>query len=164
LAVTYIYLQKRSMFVGLVLGFVKQKLPHFFCYWNETCKICSKTHFVLSESYSAVLNCHMYTAPMARRAILSWCPLTWHVYIVYTILSLNISSIYISGRVFAPCAGGRGFDPQPHHTKDIIKMIPDASLLSSRQVRLSMAEMDSICNERSKVKYISCYNLLHNYW
>ena len=29
------------------------------------------------------------------RTILSWCPLTWHIYIVYNILSLNISSIYI---------------------------------------------------------------------
>ena len=28
-------------------------------------------------------------------AILSWCPYTWHVYIVYNILSLNITSIYI---------------------------------------------------------------------
>ena len=30
------------------------------------------------------------------RAILSWCPLTWHIYIVYNILSLNISLIYIT--------------------------------------------------------------------
>jgi len=29
------------------------------------------------------------------RAILSWCPLTWHIYIVYNILCLNISSSYI---------------------------------------------------------------------
>ena len=29
------------------------------------------------------------------RAILSWWPQTWHIYIVYNILSLNISSIYI---------------------------------------------------------------------
>jgi len=29
------------------------------------------------------------------RAFLSGCPSTWHVYIVYNILSLNISSIYI---------------------------------------------------------------------
>ena len=29
------------------------------------------------------------------RAILSWCPYTWHIYIVYNILCLNISSIYI---------------------------------------------------------------------
>ena len=27
--------------------------------------------------------------------ILSWCPLTWHIYIVYNILCLNISSIFI---------------------------------------------------------------------
>jgi len=27
-------------------------------------------------------------------AILSWCPETWHIYIVYNILTLNISSIY----------------------------------------------------------------------
>jgi len=29
------------------------------------------------------------------RAILSWCPYTWHIYIVCNILCLNISSIYI---------------------------------------------------------------------
>jgi len=29
------------------------------------------------------------------RAILSWCPLIWHIYIVYKILCVNISSIYI---------------------------------------------------------------------
>ena len=35
------------------------------------------------------------------RAILSWCPSTWHVYIVYNIFSLNISSIYsISNGLF----------------------------------------------------------------
>jgi len=32
---------------------------------------------------------------VSERAILSWCPKTWHNYIVYNILSLNISSIYI---------------------------------------------------------------------
>ena len=30
------------------------------------------------------------------RAILPWCPLTLHMYIVYNIVSLNISSIYIT--------------------------------------------------------------------
>ena len=30
------------------------------------------------------------------RAILSWCPLTWLVHIVYNMFSLNISSIYIN--------------------------------------------------------------------
>jgi len=30
------------------------------------------------------------------RAILSWCPWTWHVYIVYNSLSLNIPSIYVN--------------------------------------------------------------------
>ena len=30
------------------------------------------------------------------RIILSWCPYTWHVYIVYSILSLNISPIYMA--------------------------------------------------------------------
>jgi len=29
------------------------------------------------------------------RAILSWCPYTWHVYIVYNIFSLNTSPMYI---------------------------------------------------------------------
>jgi len=30
------------------------------------------------------------------RAILSWCPKTWHIHIVYNILSLNIFIIYIT--------------------------------------------------------------------
>ena len=33
-------------------------------------------------------------------AILSWCPKTWHIYIVYNILCLNISSIYILIKTF----------------------------------------------------------------
>jgi len=36
-------------------------------------------------------------------AILSWCPWTWHVYIVYIILSLNGSSIYIYTKTFPGC-------------------------------------------------------------
>ena len=55
----------------------------------------------------------------------------------------------------------RGFDPPPDHTKDIIKMVPDASVLSFRQVRLSMAEMDSICYEQSNVNDTICYNKTH---
>jgi len=35
----------------------------------------------------------------SKWAILSWCPQTWHVYIVYNILSLNITSIYIISHI-----------------------------------------------------------------
>jgi len=40
--------------------------------------------------------CSTFCVFFCVRAILSWCPLTWHVYIVYNILSLNISSTYIA--------------------------------------------------------------------
>ena len=60
---------------------------------------------------------------------------------------------------FAP--GGHGFDPRPRHTKDVIKMVPDASLLGAQHIRTGLAslssqtslkkEMDTIRNERSRV-------------
>jgi len=37
-------------------------------------------------------------------------------------------------RAFAPWAGGRRFDPRPRHTKDVIKIVPDASLLSAQHM------------------------------
>jgi len=44
---------------------------------------------------------------------------------------------------FASCAGGRGFDPRPRHTKAIIKMVPDASLLSAQHIRIGLASRPS---------------------
>jgi len=37
-------------------------------------------------------------------------------------------------RAFAPWAGGRRFVPWPRHTIDVIKMVPDASLLSAQHI------------------------------
>jgi len=39
--------------------------------------------------------CVLFCVLVFIRAILLWYPLTWHIYIVYNILSLNIASIYI---------------------------------------------------------------------
>ena len=67
---------------------------------------------------------------------------------------------------------GRGFDPRPRHTKDVIKMVPDASLLGAQHIRTGLAsltsqnslkkEMDTIRNERSSVINISWDNLFRN--
>ena len=47
-------------------------------------------------------------------------------------------------RAFAPWAGGRGFDPRPRHTKDVIKMVPDASLLGAQHnIRTGLASLSS---------------------
>ena len=35
-------------------------------------------------------------------------------------------------RAFAHERGGREFNPRPYHTKDVIKMVPDAYLLSAQ--------------------------------
>ena len=69
--------------------------------------------------------------------------------------------------------GGRGFDPRPRHTKEVIKMVPDASLLSAQHIRTCLAslsplkprsrkEMDATWNERSRVINISWDNLFRN--
>ena len=58
----------------------------------------------------------------------------------------SVNPLHRSGgsvvRAFAPWAGGRGIDPQPRHTKDVIKMVPDASLLSSEGIWLSGKTLD----------------------
>ena len=46
-------------------------------------------------------------------------------------------------RASAPWAGGRGFDPRPLHTKEVIKMVPDASLLSAQHIRTDLASLSS---------------------
>ena len=47
-------------------------------------------------------------------------------------------------KAFAPWAGGCGFDPRPpRHTKDVIKMVPDASLLSAQHIRTGLASLSS---------------------
>ena len=46
-------------------------------------------------------------------------------------------------RAFAPWAGGRGFDPRPRHTKDVIKMVPNASLLSAQHIRTGLVSLSS---------------------
>lgn len=45
---------------------------------------------------------------------------------------------WLSGRAFAPEAGGCGFNPLPRHTKDIIKMAPDAFLRSPQHIRIGL--------------------------
>jgi len=42
----------------------------------------------------------LFCVLLCVRAVLSWCHLTWHVYMVYNNLSLNISSIYFILKVF----------------------------------------------------------------
>jgi len=61
----------------------------------------------------------------------------------------------------SPQVGGRGFDHRPRHTKDVIKTVPDTSLLSAQNIRndldslssqtIKKNEMVSIWNERSRV-------------
>ena len=46
-------------------------------------------------------------------------------------------------RAFAPKAGGRGFDPRPLHIKDVIKMVPDASLLGAQHINIGLASLSS---------------------
>jgi len=46
-------------------------------------------------------------------------------------------------RAFAPWAEGRGFDPRPRHTKDVIQMVPDASLLGAQHIRTGLASLSS---------------------
>ena len=41
----------------------------------------------------------------------------------------------LSGRVLAFCVGGPGFKPRLGHTKDFLKMVPNAALLGTRQTR-----------------------------
>jgi len=38
--------------------------------------------------------------------------------------------------------GGRGLDPNPHHTKLVITMIPDAYMFSAQHIRLSLIKSD----------------------
>ena len=38
-----------------------------------------------------------------------------------------------SGRVLAFCVGGPGFKPRLGHTKDFLKMVPNAALLGAQQ-------------------------------
>jgi len=46
-------------------------------------------------------------------------------------------------RAFAPWAGGRGFDPRPRLTKDVMKMVPDAPLLGAQHIRTGLASLSS---------------------
>ena len=76
------------------------------------------------------------------------------------------------GKILIGAAEGCGFDPRPRHTKDIIKMVPDASLLSAQHIRTVLAslssqtlfkkEMNTIWNEWSRVINISWDNLFCN--
>jgi len=46
-------------------------------------------------------------------------------------------------RAFAPWMPGRGFDPRPRHTKDVIKMVPDASMLRAQHIMIGLASLPS---------------------
>ena len=46
---------------------------------------------------------------------------------------------WLSGRAFDSKAVGRGFDPETRRAKDVIKMVPDASLLSAQHTRIGLA-------------------------
>ena len=64
----------------------------------------------------------------------------WLVH-VYTLYNNRSGGSVV--RAFAPWALGRGFDPRPRHTKDVIKMVPDASLLSAQHIRTGLASLSS---------------------
>ena len=55
----------------------------------------------------------------------------------------NISSGGLVVRAFAPWAGNRGFDPRPRHTKDVIKMVPDAALHSAQRITIGLASLST---------------------
>jgi len=57
-------------------------------------------------------------------------------------------------RAFAPWAGGRWFDPRPRHTKDVIKMVPDACLLSAQHIRTGLASLSSQTSLKKKRRWI----------
>ena len=46
--------------------------------------------------------------------------------------------------------GGRGFDPRPRHTKDVIKMVPDAYLLGAQHIRTGLACLSSPTSFKKK--------------
>jgi len=52
------------------------------------------------------------------------------------------------GSVVHPRAGGRGFDPRPHPTKDIIKMVPDASLLGAWHIRSGFSLLSNLIQKK----------------
>jgi len=52
-------------------------------------------------------------------------------------------SWFVKTAALAPWAGGRGFDPRPRHTKDVINKVPDASLLSAQHIRTGLASLSS---------------------
>ena len=58
-------------------------------------------------------------------------------------------------RAFAPLAGGRGFDSRPRHTKDVIKMVPDVSLLGVQHLHCKDRSGFSLLSKpRSKKRWI----------
>ena len=71
-----------------------------------------------------------------------WCFITPACLVVNTCTTSLCSSGSVV-KAFAPWAGGRGFDPRPRHTKDVIKMVPDASLLSAQHTRTGLASLSS---------------------
>ena len=75
--------------------------------------------------------------------------------------------------LIASWAGGYWFDPRPYHTKDVIEMVPDATLPGAQHIyknrygfsfvsNLVKKEMDSIRNERLRVINIGLDNFLRN--
>jgi len=54
-------------------------------------------------------------------------------------------------RAFTLKAAGHAFDPRPRHTKDVIKMVPDAPLLSTQHIKMSgFSLLSNLIKEKKK--------------
>jgi len=58
-------------------------------------------------------------------------------------MSVKTLQQWFIGTALVPRAGGRGFDPRLRNTKDVIKMEPDASLISTHHKRIGLAYLSS---------------------
>jgi len=66
-----------------------------------------------------------------------------HSNIETLVVVIKCTQLWLSGRAFTPWAGGCGFEPRPCHTKDVIKMVPDASLLRAQHILIGLVYLSS---------------------
>jgi len=51
-----------------------------------------------------------------------------------------------------------GFNPQTQHTKDVIKLVPDASLLGAQQIKIGLAQLSTQTCEQNETAAKSILN------
>ena len=107
-----LWVRNRNISIVLLISYVSLRLWRYTTSENRICLLKNIFFSKCLLRHGGVRVFVLFCVLVFVRAILSWCPSTWHIYTDYNILSLNISSIYITTVGVECLCGGWKMSPR----------------------------------------------------